>query len=81
MTVLLLAPLALGCVTCDTPFDSQYTANGGIVERPDAGRGRVNSAFVPTSRPLPAPHADEVVLSAAANYMQPAPAPLAPPGI
>ena len=78
VTVLLFAPLAVGCVTCDAPFDSQYNANGGIVERPDDARGRVNSAFVPTSRPLPAAHASEDALTVAANYIQPENAPLPP---
>ena len=78
ITVLLFTPLAVCCVTCDAPFDSQYNANGGVVERPDAARGRVNSAFVPTSSPLPAAPTGEETPSAAANYLQPAPAPLAP---
>jgi len=78
ITVLLLAPLAVGCATCDAPFDNQYTANGGIVERPDTAHGRINSAFVPTSRPLPPAEPGQDNLPAAANYMQPAPAAAAP---
>ena len=78
ITALLFAPLAVGCVTCDAPFDSQYNANGGVVERPGDARGRVNSAFVPTSRPLPAAHASEDAPAVAANYIQPENAPLPP---
>lgn len=44
---LLVTPLMMGCVTCDSPFDQDYTASGGSIQRTDAAGGRVNSAFVP----------------------------------
>ncbi|MGM0485130.1 MAG: hypothetical protein ACQESR_00005 [Planctomycetota bacterium] len=32
-----------GCAMCFTPYDDDYNAYGGIVERQDRGRGRVGS--------------------------------------
>ena len=54
LALLLVAPWNLGCVTCDAPFDNQYSGQGGIVERPHGTQGRANSAFVPTHQNAPA---------------------------
>jgi hypothetical protein len=78
LSALLLTPLAMGCVTCDSPFDNQYTATGGSIQRADGDTGRVNSAFVPTALETPAEDNSQAPAATPAAYIHPAARPFGP---
>ena len=73
LIAVVLTPLATGCVTCDSPFDSHYTATGGSIHRADRASGRVNSAFVRTTLDEPADDNTPSEVTKPAIYVDPAP--------
>ena len=78
LSALLLTPLTIGCVTCDSPFDNQYTATGGSIQRVGGDTGRVNSAFVPTAPEKPAEDNSQAPAATPAVYIHPAPGSFGP---
>jgi hypothetical protein len=78
VSALLLTPLTIGCVTCDSPFDHQYTATGGSIQRAGGDTGRVNSAFIPTASEKPAEDNSQAPAATPAAYIHPAPRSLGP---
>ena len=72
------SPLVVGCTTCASLFDTHYAAQGGTVDRIDREQGRVNSAFMAPSVPIPQQAAPPAEPAEGSVEPVPTPAP-APP--
>jgi hypothetical protein len=79
LSALLLTPLAIGCATCDSPLDNQYTATGGSIQRAEGDPGRVNSAFVPTAPEKNPEDNSQAPAATPTVYIHPAPRSFGPP--